>query len=81
MSSFIVFKPHIINWIRFYINHQPLNITGSKNREHTSAKKAVDRNDFSKNNDTANTTTVIAILAIGLGTESYIKTEHKNTLN
>jgi hypothetical protein len=57
------------------------NFTRSKNREHTSAKKTVDRNDFSKNSETANTTNVTATLAIGLGTEFYKKTEHKNTLN
>jgi len=81
MSSFIIFKPQHKKLDMILYQSSTPNFTRSKNREHTSAKKTVDRNDFSKNSETANTTNVTATLAIGLGTEFYKKTEQKNTLN
>ena len=43
---------------------------GKKERQHTSTKKAVDRNDLSTKSVTARATTFTEILAIDLGTES-----------
>ena len=42
-----------------------------KNRQHTSTKKAVDKNDLNTKRATANVATVTEILAIGLGTDSW----------
>ena len=42
----------------------------NKNRQHTSTKKAVDKNDLNTKRATANVATVTEILAIGLGTDS-----------
>ena len=44
-----------------------------KERQHTSTKKAVDRNDLSTKSVIARATIVTKILAISLGTESEIK--------